>query len=123
MPNLSTFGANALANGTGIPATLWVQLHIGNPGAAGTANVATTSSRRSFTRTTATVGVNSNVALLEWLSASASEDLTHLSIHSATSAGDCWFVDNLTGSPISAISGQAIEIALGVLTFTFPIWS
>lgn len=123
MANLGTYGANALLDGTAIPATLWVQLHIGDPTADGDANIAANDGRRSFTRDAAVAGVTQNAALLEWLSSVADEDLTHVSIHDASTAGNCWFVDAINGAPIAAITGQAIEIPLGLLTFTMPIWS
>ena len=122
MANLSTSGANELLDGTALPATLYVQLHTGDPGAAGTANVATETTRKSFTRTAAAAGVASNVLLLEWLSYPAVETLTHVSMWDAASGGNCWFVDAITTPPETVI-GQAAEIAVGELSFTFPIWA
>ena len=53
MANWSTYGANAILDGTAMPATLYAKLHIGNPGAAGTSNPAAETSRKSFTRVAA----------------------------------------------------------------------
>jgi len=122
MANLSTYGANELLDGTALPATLYVQLHTGDPSAAGTANVATETARKSFTRTAAEAGVASNVLLLEWLSYPAVETLSHVTIWDAASGGNCWFVDAITTPPETVI-GQAAEIAVGELSFTFPIWA
>lgn len=122
MANLATYGANALLDGTAIPATLYVQLHLGNPSAAGTANVATETDRQSFTRTTAAAGAASNAALIEWLDYPADELITHISIWDAAAAGNCWFVDAVT-TPPTTVTGQAVEIATNELDFTFPIWS
>jgi hypothetical protein len=121
--NLTPWAANAILNGTAMPATLWVQLHTGNPGTNGTANVAADDRRRSFTRTTATGGTCSNAALIEWLSAPATEDLTHISIHDASTAGNAWWVGEINDAPVSAVAGQATEIALGDLTLTLAVWS
>ena len=112
-----------MLDGTALPATLYVQLHVGNPGAAGTANVATLSARQSFTRGAATAGAASNVNLLQWLSAPATEDLTHLSVWSASSAGTCWFVGGITDSPASAVTSQNVEIQIGSLDLNCEIWS
>jgi hypothetical protein len=121
--NLTVFGANAVLNGTAIPATLWVQLHTGNPGVNGTANVAVEDRRRSFTRTTATVGQASNAALIEWLLTAADEDCTHFSCWSADAAGDCWFIGVPNDAPVELIAGRTTEFPLGELTFTIPTWS
>jgi len=121
MANLTTYGANALADGTAIPATLYVQLHTADPTAAATSAVATETARQSFVRSAAAVGVAANVDLLEWLSYPAVETLTHVSIWDATTAGNPWFVDTIPSAPTTVI-GQAVEIAAAELTLTFPIW-
>lgn len=123
MANLSTYGANAFLDGTALPATLWVQLHLGNPTAAGTANPASSTSRRSFTTAAAVAGVVSNDALMEWLAWPATEDFTHITIWDASTAGNCWFIDAINGGIAAGISGQAVEIAINQLTITAPIWS
>lgn len=121
--NLSTYGANAILDGTAMPATLYVQLHIGDPTAAGTANVSATTGRRSFTRTAAAAGVADNAALLEWLTPSADEDLTHVTVWDASSGGNCWWVGDIAAAPVEALTVQAIEIPVNTLIFTFDIWS
>ena len=55
----STFGANSVLDGTGIPATLYLKAHLGNPGAAGTANAAAETTRKAFTRSAASAGATS----------------------------------------------------------------
>jgi hypothetical protein len=40
----ATYGANAVLDGTAIPATLYFKLHVGNPSAAGTSPLATPTS-------------------------------------------------------------------------------
>jgi hypothetical protein len=121
--NLSNYGANAILNGTAMPATLWIQLHTGNPGSSGTANVADDDRRRSFTRTTSTTGEATNVALVEWLDAPATELLTHISIHDASSGGAVWWIGEIADAPAEAVSGQSTEIALGLLSLSLGVWS
>ena len=123
MANLTTYGANALLNGVAIPATLYVKLHLGNPGPDALLLPATETTRKSFTRTTATVGVATNAALLEWLSYSTTEDLTHITIWDAVTVGNPWFVDAIDGGIAAAVAGQAVEISVNVLSLTMPIWS
>lgn len=121
--NLSTDGANAILDGTPMPATLWCQLHIGNPTAAGTANVAAESDRVSFTRTAGVAGASSNVARLEWLNAAGTETITHFSLWSASSAGTCWWVGAVVGGSLGVIAGETIEVDIGLLDLAFTIWS
>lgn len=121
--NLTKYAANTLLDGGVMPTTLWVQLHIGNPGANGTANVADDDRRVSFTRADAVDGATSNEALLEWLLAPADEDLTHISIHDDSTAGNVWWVGEILDGPASAITGQTTEIPLGLLVLDFETWS
>ncbi len=111
---LSTYGANAVLDGTAMPATLYAKLHIGNPGAAGTANPAGETTRKAFTRAAASGGATSNVAALTWTAVSTSEDYSHITIWDASSAGNCWSPrrSRTTGrsrssSPCSGRSGPA----------------
>jgi len=121
--NLSTYAANALLDGTAMPATLYVQLHIGDPGEDGTANIAGDTRRRSFTRTAAALGACSNAALLEWLLAPTDEDLTHVTVWDASSDGNPWWIGAITGAPVSAITGQTTEIPVNELDLSFQRWT
>jgi len=121
MSDIATPGANALLDGTALGATLYVQLHTGDPGTNGTANVATESARKAFTRTAAAGGVATNVASIEWPSAAATETATHVSIWSAASGGTCWFVDDITDEAID--TGDLIVIAAGDLSLAFTVWT
>ena len=90
---LSTYGANAVLDGTAIPATLYGKLHIGNPTAAGTSNAATETTRKSFTRATSSGGATSNAADMTWTSIAGSQDATFLTglsgIYPSTSMSIC----------------------------------
>lgn len=121
--NLSTPGANAVLDGTAMPTTLYVQLHTGNPGTNGTANVAAETRRKSFTRTAGSGGASANDILIEWLDAAATEDLTHVSLWSASSAGVCWWVGAITGAPIHVLAHNTIQIDIATLTLTLTVWS
>ena len=121
MANLATYGANAVLNGTAMPATLYAKLHIGNPGAAGTSNAAAETTRKSFTRGTSTVGTCSNAADLDWASVSATEDYSHVTIWDASSGGNCWWVGVLAASAVTL--GDNFKIPAGDLDLSFTIWS
>lgn len=121
--NLTEHAANELLDGTPMPATLWVQLHLGDPGAGGTDNVADDSRRRSFTRVSAAGGAAMNAALIEWLSAPTTEDITHISIWDDDLAGSAWWVGEINDPPAMAVSGQSTEIPIGLLTLSFDLWT
>lgn len=70
------------------PAGLYVQLHTGDPGAAGTANAASTSTRSAATFAAAVTGaIALNGTLPSW-SMAASETISHISVWDASSAGN-----------------------------------
>ena len=121
MASLATPGANALLDGTALPATLYVQLHIGNPGTNGTANVATVTTRKSFTRTAGAAGASENVGLIEWLNYSTVETLSHVSVWSAAAAGTCWFIGD-NGDVTPAI-GDNVQILAGALDLVCALWT
>jgi hypothetical protein len=95
---LSPAIANNVLNGlcrnaaiTTLPiAAFWVQLHIGDPGAAGTSNAAVNTTRHQATMgTVASGGAISNTADITWSTSevSGSEDYTHWTGWSASTAG------------------------------------
>lgn len=123
--DLATTGAVELFD-NGLPATLYAQLHTGDPGTNGTSNVATENTRASFTRTAASAGPAgfvscSNDTVVEWLNAAADETVTHLTVWTASSGGVCVFVDNCPDAVIA--SGETIQIQIGDLVMRFPVWA
>lgn len=90
-------------------ATPFVQLHIGDPGAAGTSNVATTSTRNAVTWNAPSGGSMTLATLGSWTGAAA-ETITHISIWTASTAGT--FIESW---PLSA----GVPIIVGS-TFTLP---
>ena len=109
-----------------------VWLHIGNPGSAGTANVAQLSAAN-IVRKTVSFGaignhatnderrVLSDTAAVEWTGAQidAAQEITHFSIWSALTAGDCEFIaavttPKTTGSDGVTIAIGDLEVAIGV---------
>jgi len=117
----TTFGANAVLNGTAVPGTLHVKLHTGNPGASAASNAATETTRKSFTRSTSTTGTNSNAAALTWTNVAANETYSHFSAWDNATTGDPWIVGTVTASAVTA--GDTFEIAIGDLDLTLTVWS
>lgn len=121
MSDLALPGANAFLDGTALPATLYMQLHLGNPGTAGTANLSAVGVRKVFSRTTATLGVVTNSTQIQWLDVPASETITHVSIWGSLTGGICWFVDDIANQGI--FTGDSVTIVIGVLSITIPYWT
>lgn len=118
--SFSPAAAILVLDGTPPPATLYLQLHIGDPGPDGTANVATLSDRKAFTRTT---GSNpaTNVGQISWTSAPATETVTHATAWSALTSGTCWFID--AQEAINLTAGAAVTIDAGLLSLTLGEWT
>ena len=121
MSDFAVAGANAFLNGTALPATLYPQLHIGNPGVNGTANVAAASTRPGFTRTSASGGVVTNASQVQWLDVPNTEDITHISYWGSAVGGICWFIDDVTDKSI--FTGDSVTIVIGGISITFPVWT
>jgi hypothetical protein len=124
--SLTTFGANAILDGTGMPATLWAKWHTGNPGAAGTADPAADTRRVSFARTAATAGfdtVTSATALtIDQFLAEAwttGETLTHLTLWDDATAGNPWWVVPLA-TPHSVSTGESVSVS--AINLTLAVW-
>jgi hypothetical protein len=113
------------------PATPFVMLHIGDPGAAGTANEAQKpSAAGDIARKAATFGeaaagtgeqVSTTTADISWSSAEidTGQEITHFSIWSAESGGTCLFIaavdtPKTTGSDGVTIGIGDLEVAIGV---------
>ena len=96
------------------PAAVWIKLHIGDPGSAGTANPATETTRKQATFAAASGGAATTSADLDWTAVAATETYSHWSAWDASSGGNFLFSDALN-SPVSVTSGQDFTIAAGDL--------
>lgn len=66
----------------------WIKPHVGDPGAAGTSNPATETTRKQATfGNAASGGAIANTTTITWSSVSGAEDWTHFSLWTASSAG------------------------------------
>lgn len=103
---------DALVNATNYtaPSAVWIKLHTGDPGAAGTSNAATNTTRQQLSMGTSSGGAVTNDAAVTWTNVSGSEDYTHYSAWTASSGGDLLFTGSVTANAVT--SGD---------TFTFPI--
>jgi hypothetical protein len=112
---------DAIVNGTSLQiASRYVQLHTGDPGENGTANVATETTRKSLSSAAAAGGTFTNPNNLSWLNVAATETYSHLSIWDDPVAGNCaWtgqLVDGLGApAPVPINVGNTFTIEAGDL--------
>ena len=93
------------------PDAVHIQLHVGDPGAAGTANPADETTRVEATfATPATGGGISNTAAVSWTSVSAAEDVTHFSAWDAATDGDFQFSGEITANAVMVGDGFSIPV-------------
>lgn len=99
-------------------AAVWVKLHIGDPGAAGTSNAATETTRKQVTfGSAASGGAISNTAAVEWTNVSTTETYSHISLWTASSGGTFLGSDDLSSTaPVTA--GDTFRIPIGDLDIT-----
>lgn len=96
-------------------AAFYVQLHTGDPGAAGTTNIATETARQAVTfGDAAAAGAISNTAAVEWTNLAATETLTHVSFWTASTAGTFLGSDDLPVSK-NVNAGDTFRIPIGDL--------
>lgn len=96
------------------PAEFWVKLHTGNPGAAGTTNAATETTRQQATFDAASGGSAATNTDLAWTSVAATETFSHVSFWDASTSGTFLGSDALdtarsvtAGDNFTILAGQA----------------
>jgi len=96
-------------------AAYYVKLHLGDPGAAGTNNAATETTRQAVTfGSGAATGTISNTAAVEWTNVSTSETYTWVSFWTASSGGTFLGSDDLSSSA-AVTAGDTFRIPIGDL--------
>ena len=113
---------DAIGNGDSFSiGAAYLQLHIGAPGAAGTANPAVETTRKLISWGTPAGGSYSNDAAMVWTNVAAAEDYTHWTIWTAASGGS--FVGSGTVSASAVLMGQTFTIPIGAVVITIPVAS
>lgn len=121
--------ANAILNcylgGTNItaPTSVYLKLHVGAPGSAGTSNPATETTRKLLTSSAASGGVRSSSADMTWSSVAGSETYTKCSLWdtSGPSGGNFLLSGSVTAAAVTA--GDVFTIATGNCSGSFPVAS
>ena len=113
---------DAFGNATAFSvANVYVQLHVGDPGAAGTANPATETTRQSASFAAASAGTLTTDAALNWVNIAGSQDATFFTAWDASTAGNFLFSGTISGNPYTA--GDTYTIESGSLTATLAVAS
>jgi hypothetical protein len=112
---------DAMAGGTAYAgsATLYVKLHTADPGAAGTANAATETTRKAVTWGSASAGSKANSVALTWTNIAGSQTATHFSMWDNLTAGTFKGDGTVTANAYTA--GDTFTVAIGALTATLNI--
>lgn len=113
-----TAGANTALDAL-VAAHPYAKPHVGDPGAAGTANPATETTRKLVSWGAASGATVSSNAQVQWTNVAvtgATEDWTYLSFYSASSGGSFGFSIEVTMNPIA--SGNTVTFASGDIDVT-----
>lgn len=92
----------------------WVKLHVGAPGSAGTANPATETTRKQVVEAAASGGSVASNADLIWTAVAGSEDFTHFTRWTASSAGTFGFSGTVTANAV--VAGDTFTVPSGSMT-------
>lgn len=104
------------------PTAVWIKLHVGAPGAAGTSNPATETTRKQGTfGTIAAGGSIANTAASQWTSVAGTEDYTHFTAWDASTSGNFLFSGLVTANAV--VAGDTFTAPIGSLTVSLPIAS
>ena len=101
--------------------TVYIKLHIGDPGANGTGNPATETTRKAASFGASSSGTLTSDADITWTNISGSEDATFFTAWDSASAGNFLFSGSINGNAYTA--GDTYVIPSGSLTVSLTIAS
>lgn len=102
----------------------WIKLHVGDPGAAGTSNAATETTRKQATWGSPGAGATGfrkieTTGDLSWTAVAGTEDYTHYSAWDASTAGNFGHSGLITANAV--VLGDTFTIAAGDIDVSTPI--
>jgi hypothetical protein len=113
---------DALGNATSFSVAVpYIKLHTGDPGAAGTANPATETTRKSVSFGAASAGAITSDADISWTNISGSQDATHFTAWDSLTVGNFLFSGTITANPYTA--GDTYTITSGNLSASLTVAS
>ena len=127
---MATGSSNCLANqwrdalgnnDTFAVAAVYVKLHVGDPGAAATANAATETTRKEASFSAASSGTLTSDTALTWTNIAGSPDATFFSAWDNVSAGNFLFSGTVTANAYTA--GDTFTISSAALTVSLTVAS
>jgi hypothetical protein len=123
---LSSYLANkfldAVGNATAYSAAnVYIKLHTGDPGANGTANAATETTRKEVTFASASSGSIASDSAVTWTNIAGSQDATFFTAWDNSSAGNFLFSGSIVGNAYTA--GDTYTIPSGSLTASLTLAS
>lgn len=95
--------------------TVYVKLHTGDPGEAGTLLAATETTRKAVTFGAASAGTVTSDSEAAWTSVAATETYSHVSIWDDLTAGNCLWTGAMAASK-AVTAGEDFRFATGALT-------
>jgi len=113
---------DALANNTSYAvAQVYIKLHTGDPGAAGTANAATETTRKAASFGVAVAGAINSDADISWTNIAGSQDANHFTAWDNLTAGNFLFSGSIVAGAYTA--GDTYTISAGNLTVSLTLAS
>jgi len=113
---------DALGNATSFSVTTaYVKLHVGDPGANGTSNAATETTRKAVSFGAASNGALASDADVSWTNIAGSQDATHFTAWDNETAGNFLFSGTITGNAYTA--GDTYTISSAGLTVSLTVAS
>lgn len=113
---------DALGNNTSYAVTqVYIKLHTGDPGANGTANAATETTRKSVSFGVASAGAITSDADITWTNIAGSQDASHFTAWDSLTTGNFLFSGNITANPYTA--GDTYTISSGNLSASLTVAS
>lgn len=123
---LSTYLANSfldsVGNATAFSVTnVYVKLHVADPGANGTGNPATETTRKVVSFGASSTGALTSDAAITWTNIAGSQDATFFTAWDSLTTGNFLFSGTITGNPYTA--GDTYTIPSGSLTVSLTVAS
>jgi hypothetical protein len=123
---LSAYTANkfldAIGNATAFfVTTVYIKLHVGDPGIDGTTNPAVETTRKAVSFAVASAGAIASDADISWINITGSEDATHFTAWDDLTAGNFLFSGTITGNPYA--TGDTYTIVSGSLSASLVVAS
>jgi hypothetical protein len=92
-----------------IPTNVYIKLHTGDGGEAGTSNAASETTRKVAAWASASSGAIATSATLEWTNVASTETYSHWSMWDALTAGNCLWTGALSSSA-AVTAGDTFQI-------------